>query len=91
MKLGPNVNLEASPATPMFSGAGTAAIMNGRIIATLQDKDFIEHGDLERPATRSATVARKEPRHRGERAYRDRLPRSQPRRPERCSPTPTRS
>ncbi len=49
VKLGPNVNLERiARATPMFSGAELAAIMNeGAIIATLQDKDFIEHGDLE--------------------------------------------
>jgi cell division protease FtsH len=49
VKLGPNVNLERiARATPMFSGAELAAIMNeGAIIATLQDKDFIEHEDLE--------------------------------------------
>ncbi len=49
VKLGPNVNLERiARATPMFSGAELAAIMNeGAIIATLQEKDFIEHEDLE--------------------------------------------
>ncbi|MFG0293237.1 MAG: ATP-dependent zinc metalloprotease FtsH [Phycisphaerales bacterium JB050] len=49
VKLGPNVNLERiARATPMFSGAELAAIMNeAAIIATLQDKDFIEHEDLE--------------------------------------------
>jgi len=49
VKLGPNVHLERiARATPMFSGAELAAIMNeGAIIATLQEKDFIEHEDLE--------------------------------------------
>ena len=48
-KLGPNVELERlARATPMFSGADLAAIMNeAAIAATLQNKDFIEHEDLE--------------------------------------------
>ena len=48
-KLGPNVNLErVARATPTFSGADLMAIMNeAAIAATLADKDFIEHEDLE--------------------------------------------
>jgi len=49
VKLGPNVDLERiARGTPMFSGAELAAIINeAAIIATLMDKDFIEHEDLE--------------------------------------------
>jgi cell division protease FtsH len=49
VKLGPNVDLEKiARGTPMFSGADLAAIINeGAIAATMQDKDFIEHADLE--------------------------------------------
>ena len=48
-KLGPDVDLERmAKATPMFSGADLAAIMNeAAIAATLQNKDFIEHTDFE--------------------------------------------
>ncbi len=47
--LGPDVNLEkVARGTPMFSGADLAAIINEAAIgATLQNKDFIEHEDLE--------------------------------------------
>ncbi|MFI4897440.1 MAG: ATP-dependent zinc metalloprotease FtsH [Phycisphaerales bacterium JB059] len=49
VKLGPNVNLETvARGTPMFSGADLAAIINeAAISATMQNKDFIEHEDLE--------------------------------------------
>jgi cell division protease FtsH len=47
--LGPDVNLErVARGTPMFSGADLAAIINEAAIgATMQNKDFIEHEDLE--------------------------------------------
>jgi len=49
VKLGPDVHLEKiARGTPMFSGAELAAIMNeGAIIATMQEKEYIEHIDLE--------------------------------------------
>lgn len=49
VKLGPNVDLEKiARGTPMFSGADLAAIINESAIgATMQNKDFIEHEDLE--------------------------------------------
>lgn len=49
VKLGPNINLERiARGTPMFSGADLAAIINeAAIAATMQNKDFIEHEDLE--------------------------------------------
>ncbi len=49
VKLGPNVDLEKiARGTPMFSGADLAAIINeGAISATMLDKEFIEHEDLE--------------------------------------------
>ena len=49
VKLGPNVDLEKiARGTPMFSGADLAAIINEAAIgATMQNKDFIEHEDLE--------------------------------------------
>lgn len=49
VKLGPNVNLETvARGTPMFSGADLAAIINeAAISATMHNKDFIEHEDLE--------------------------------------------
>ena len=49
VKLGPDVDLERiARGTPMFSGAELAAIVNeSAIIATLGEKDFIEHADLE--------------------------------------------
>ena len=48
-KLGPDIDIERlARATPMFSGAELAAIMNeAAIAATLQNKDFIEQADLE--------------------------------------------
>ncbi|MBX3392246.1 MAG: ATP-dependent zinc metalloprotease FtsH [Phycisphaeraceae bacterium] len=47
--LGPDVDLEkVARGTPMFSGADLAAIINeGAIAATMQNKEFIEHEDLE--------------------------------------------
>ncbi|USO00339.1 MAG: ATP-dependent zinc metalloprotease FtsH [Phycisphaeraceae bacterium] len=47
--LGPDVNLEKiARGTPMFSGADLAAIINEAAIgATLHNKDFVEHEDLE--------------------------------------------
>ncbi|MCW5766653.1 MAG: ATP-dependent zinc metalloprotease FtsH [Phycisphaeraceae bacterium] len=49
VKLGPGVNLERlAKATPMFSGADLAAIINeAAISATLHNKDFVEQDDLE--------------------------------------------
>jgi cell division protease FtsH len=49
IKMGPNVDLEKlARGTPMFSGADLAAIINEAAIgATLQNKDFVEHGDFE--------------------------------------------
>lgn len=49
VKLGPNVDLsKLARGTPMFSGADLAAIINEAAIgATMQNKDFIEHEDLE--------------------------------------------
>ncbi len=49
VKLGPNVDMEKiARGTPMFSGADLAAIINeGAISATMLDKEFIEHEDLE--------------------------------------------
>mgnify|MGYP005840448363 CR=1 FL=1 len=49
VKLGPNVDMEKiARGTPMFSGADLAAIINeAAISATMLDKEFIEHEDLE--------------------------------------------
>ncbi|MEO1511295.1 MAG: cell division protein FtsH, partial [Planctomycetota bacterium] len=49
VKLGPDVHLERiARGTPMFSGADLAAIINeAAIAATMGEKDFIEHADLE--------------------------------------------
>ncbi len=49
VKLGPRVDLErVARATPMFSGADLAAIINeAAIAATLHNKDWIEQEDLE--------------------------------------------
>lgn len=49
VKMGEDVDLEKiARGTPMFSGADLAAIINeGAIAATMQNKDFIEHEDLE--------------------------------------------
>jgi cell division protease FtsH len=49
IKLSPEVDLERiARATPMFSGADLAAIMNeAAIIATLAEKECVEHADLE--------------------------------------------
>jgi cell division protease FtsH len=49
VKLGPDVDLErVARATPMFSGADLAALINeAAIAATLHNKDFIEQEDLE--------------------------------------------
>ena len=49
IRLGPDVDLErVARGTPMFSGADLAAIINEAAIgATLQNKDFVEHEDLE--------------------------------------------
>jgi len=49
VKLGPDVDLEKiARGTPMFSGADLAAITNeAAIMATMEDKDFVEHEDLE--------------------------------------------
>ncbi|MGQ0628350.1 MAG: ATP-dependent zinc metalloprotease FtsH [Phycisphaerales bacterium] len=49
VKLGPDVDLERlGKATPMFSGADLAAIINeAAIAATLQNKDWIEQEDLD--------------------------------------------
>jgi cell division protease FtsH len=49
IKLGPDVNLERlAKATPMFSGADLAAIINeAAITATLHNKEFVEQEDLE--------------------------------------------
>ena len=49
VKTGPDVDLgRLARATPMFSGADLAALINeAAIIATMQDKDFVEMADLE--------------------------------------------
>ena len=49
VKMGPDVDLEKiARGTPMFSGADLAAIINEAAIgATLQNKDFVEHADME--------------------------------------------
>lgn len=49
VKLGPNVEMQKiARGTPMFSGADLAAIINeAAISATMLDKEFIEHEDLE--------------------------------------------
>ncbi len=49
VKLGPDVDLErVARATPMFSGADLASLINeAAIAATLHNKDVIEHEDLE--------------------------------------------
>ncbi len=49
IKTGPDVDLEkVARGTPMFSGADLAAIINEAAIgATLQNKDFVEHADME--------------------------------------------
>ena len=49
VKLGPNVDMEKiARGTPTFSGADLAAIINeAAISATMLDKEFIEHEDLE--------------------------------------------
>ncbi|MFW5653475.1 MAG: ATP-dependent zinc metalloprotease FtsH [Planctomycetota bacterium] len=49
IKLSPAVDLQkVARGTPMFSGADLAAIINeAAIIATLSNKDFVEHEDLE--------------------------------------------
>lgn len=49
VKMGPDVDLErVARATPMFSGADLAALINeAAIAATLHNKDFIEQEDLE--------------------------------------------
>jgi cell division protease FtsH len=49
VKMGPDVDLERiARGTPTFSGADLAAIINeAAIAATMEDKDFIEHTDLE--------------------------------------------
>jgi cell division protease FtsH len=49
VKMSPNLDLERlARATPMFSGADLAAIINeAAIAATLQNKDFVEQTDLE--------------------------------------------
>ena len=49
VKMSPSVDLERiARGTPMFSGADLAAIINEAAIgATMQNKDFIEHVDLE--------------------------------------------
>jgi cell division protease FtsH len=49
VKLGPNVDLQRTArATPGFSGADLAAVINeAALIATMENKDFIEMDDLE--------------------------------------------
>ncbi len=49
IKLGPDVDLEKiARGTPMFSGADLAAITNeAAIMATMEDKECVEHEDLE--------------------------------------------
>ncbi len=49
VKLGPDVDMERlAKATPMFSGADLAAIINeAAIAATLTNKDWVEHEDME--------------------------------------------
>jgi len=70
VKMGPDVELEKiARGTPMFSGADLAAIINeAAIAATMAQKDFIEHEDMEEArdkvkfgrARRSRTVEEEE-------------------------------
>ncbi|MEL7473422.1 MAG: ATP-dependent zinc metalloprotease FtsH, partial [Planctomycetota bacterium] len=66
VKLGPDVNLErVARATPMFSGADLAAIINEAAIgATMANKDFIEHEDLEEARDKIRFGRAKKSRHR---------------------------
>ena len=67
VKLGPNVDLmRLARATPGFSGADLAAIINESALgATLAGKEFIEHGRSGRgPRQSSLGPGQQEPRHR---------------------------
>ncbi len=66
VKLGPDVNLERlARATPMFSGADLAAIINEAAIgATLANKDFVEQEDLEEARDKVKFGRAKKSRHR---------------------------
>ncbi|MEM7755985.1 MAG: ATP-dependent zinc metalloprotease FtsH [Planctomycetota bacterium] len=66
VKLGPDVDMErVAKATPMFSGADLAAIINeSAIAATMANKDFIEHEDLEESRDKVRFGRAKRSRHR---------------------------
>ncbi|HWQ28049.1 MAG TPA: ATP-dependent zinc metalloprotease FtsH, partial [Dehalococcoidia bacterium] len=66
VKLGPNVDLEKiARGTPMFSGADLAAIINeAAIMATMANKDFVEHEDLEEARDKVKFGRAKKSRHR---------------------------
>ena len=76
---GPGANARA---TPMFSGADLAALINeAAIAATLHNKDFVEQDDLEEARDKvKFGRARQEPQVRQGREPRHRVPRGRPRR-----------
>ena len=76
------IMLRLARATPGFSGADLAAIINESALgATLAGKEFIEQDDLEEVARQGALrPGQQEPRHGREGKGRDRLSRGRPRR-----------
>jgi cell division protease FtsH len=96
VKLGPNVDLmRLAKATPGFSGADLAAIINESALgATLAGKEFIEQGRPGRsPRQGPFRPGQEEPRDRRKGKGRHRVPRSRPRRRAVAAPprTPIRS
>ena len=66
VKLGPDIDLERiARGTPMFSGADLAAIINeAAIAATMQNKEFVEHEDMEEARDKVRFGRAKKSRHR---------------------------
>ena len=81
VKLGPNVDLSRlAKATPGFSGADLAAIINEAALgATLAGKEYIEQDDLEEARDKVRWGRAQEPGHRREGKAAHRLPRGRPR------------